>query len=340
MVRSMMRLFKTSPRRQAVEISAAVRESTRLRYGGPWFSAASALPLTGLLRSGRWATLVAAALRRPWRLVALVLLLLRTRSEHVFLSESVAGQCLRAYLSRRSLGVIPRNRLCRGVLLLPRDHSDYVRGHRRQALRTNLRRAAAAGITCDVMKDRSRALDELLERFRRRGASQRDLDGLTAMVALPEMTLMVAQDKSGCPLAHAGVVIDDTVCLIWRAMASSHEARWALHDYLVRTLIARGVRYLLCEGGGPFGALGFSTNIQHYQHLLGYELRHLIPAKPHSMRRRPRLLGALAVTAVTAATLIMPPAAASAGVIHTRSWTQFSACTSAQETSFITSGSA
>jgi hypothetical protein len=98
-----------------------------------------------------------------------------------------------------------------------------------------------------------------------------------ALFARPEVTLLVARDEPGRPLAVAAAVIDDAVCLIEVALASSHEARWALHDYLVRILIARDVRYLLAEGNGPFGALGFAADLHHYQHLLGYQLRHLVP---------------------------------------------------------------
>jgi hypothetical protein len=163
-----------------------------------------------------------------------------------------------------------------------------LRGRHRQALRTNLHRAAAAGIRCEIITDQSRALDELLEMFCSRGMRDGDTDGWRALLARPEITLMVARDKDERPLAHVGAIIDDTVCLIYFALAISHEARWMLHDYLVRTLIARRVRYLLAEGGGPFGALGFTANVQHYQHLLGYELRHLIPsADPPPVGSRP-----------------------------------------------------
>jgi len=46
------------------------------------------------------------------------------------------------------------------------------------------------------------------------------------------------------------------------------------------------------SGGGPFGALGFAASVQHYQRLLGYELRHVItsPAPPIMRRRRHLLL--------------------------------------------------
>jgi len=98
-----------------------------------------------------------------------------------------------------------------------------------------------------------------------------------AVLAAPETTLVVARDRLGHPLAFIAAVIDDAVCLIRLGSARSHDARWALHDYLVQLLISRGVSYLLAEGGGPFGALGFSSGVHHFQHLLGYELLHLKP---------------------------------------------------------------
>jgi hypothetical protein len=246
------------------------------------------LPLEGgLLRPHRLAALFAVALVRPRRVVALIVLLFRTRSEQVVLSTSSTGQALSAYFNQRSFGVFPQNRLCRGLLVLPERHSDYLRGRRRQALRTNLRRAEGAGIRCDTVSDPRRAFAEITEivKHRRMPLTAAELPILAsweAMLERPEMTLVVARDRSGRPLALAGAVIDDSVCLIRLAVASSHDARWALHDHLVRILIARGVKYLLGDGGGPFGALGLDANMHHYQHLLGYELRHL---KPRTRRR-------------------------------------------------------
>jgi hypothetical protein len=205
----------------------------------------------------------------------------------VVLSTSLTGQVLTSYFDQRSLGVFPKNRLCRGVLTLPGDHSDYVRGRRRQALRTNLRRAKLAGIRCEAISDPRRAFDELATVLKGREtvltlAELPMVADWQALLARPEMTLMVARDQFGHPLAFAGAAIDDEVCLIRMAVASNHDARWALHDHLVRILIERGVRYLLGEGDGPLGALGFGANVHHYQHLLGYELRHL---RPRTTRR-------------------------------------------------------
>jgi hypothetical protein len=266
----------------------------RLRYGGRWFSAASALPLDGLSRPRRLLSLFASGALRPWRVAALIIVLLRTKTEYVLLTESSAGRALRSHFTERSFGLFPRNRFCRGVLPIPQRHSDYLRGRQRQALRTNLRAATAAGVRCEELSDRSLLPGEISQVLRGKGRSVTDPE-LRVLASTwralftegPEMTVMVARDERGTALAIMGAVIDDMVCLIRVAVASSHHARWALHNHLVRILIDRGVRYLLADGGGPFGALGFGTNVHHYQHLLGYELRH-IAARPFGMATDPK----------------------------------------------------
>ena len=264
-------------------VTSERRSDGRIRYGGPWVSAASALPIKEfLVRPGPFARLMAAAVRRPKGFAALILLLLRTPRVHVVFSGSPAGQALDEYFNQRSLGILPRTRFCRGTLLLPQDHADYLRGRHRQALRTNLTRAASAGIHCEVVSDPRLAIDDFSRVIRRPGASlteaelQAWLSDVRGAVERSEVTIAVARDEHGRPLATATAVVDDMVCVIKHAVATSHEARWALHDHIVRMLIARRVRYLLVEGGGPFGALGFTPNVRHFQHLLGYELRHVI----------------------------------------------------------------
>jgi hypothetical protein len=285
-------------------------------YGGPWFSAASGLPLGETVTRPRpLARLIVAAARRPQRLIALIALLLRTPREYVTLSGTSAGQALDRYFNQRRFG-IPKNRLCRGVLLLPEDHADYLRGRRRHALRTNLRRAATAGIRCEGLSDPRRASDEVSVVLRRQWDRlpepelRRWMSHFRALVARPEMTVMVARDQDGGASAVLAATIDDSVCAIGFAMATCHEARWALHDHLVRILIARRVRYLLTADEGLFGALGYPTNVQHYQRLLGYEVRHLIPARSRTATRRRRLVAWAVVIAATAS-IIVPRAAAS-----------------------------
>jgi hypothetical protein len=270
-------------------VASGTKAPKHFEYGGPRFLAASALPLEGgLTQPQSLAALLKAVLLRPGRALALVVVVLRTPSEEVCLSTSVSGRALSAYLDSRSLGVLPNNRLCRGVLILPERHADYLRGRHRQALRTNLRRAESDGIRCQAISDPVDAFHEITEiaQHRRTHVMRTEptleerlvVANWRAILSRPEITLLVARDRLGSPLAITAVVIDDALCLIRVAVARSHEARWALHDHLVRILIARDVRYLVAEGGGPFGALGVEPNVHHYQRLLGYELRHLRPS--------------------------------------------------------------
>jgi hypothetical protein len=302
------------PRSQDGELTTTEKDpDSRTRYGGAWVSAASALPLT----KSR-VHIMTTAIRRPRHLAALAALLLRTPRAYVVLSGSSAGQALEEYFNQRSLGVMPITRFCRGVLLLPRDHADYLRGRRRQALRTNLHRAADAGIRCEIVSDASRAFDDISEVWRRQWSSVPEaefelrLNELREAVSRSEVTLAVARDAGGRPLAMAAALIDETVCLIKHAVATSHDARWALHDYIVRMLIARRVRYLLADGGGTFGVLGFTSNLQHYQHLLGYELRHVIPVGQRRMSWRRRLVASVVLTAASLA-VVVPRADAQTG---------------------------
>ena len=300
------------------EITAAKREADdRIRYGGPWVSAASALPLTADgIRPEPVARVVAAGVRRPHRLAALIALLLRTPTERVFLSGTTTGQILRDYFNQRAMVIVPRKRFFRGVLLLPEDHAVYMGGRNRKALRRNLRRAWAGGIRCEVVSDRRRALEDVSQVLRNHPRSSIDpgfhtvVDRVRATAQRPGTTVTVARDEAGRPVAILTCVIDDRVCLITSAVATSRDPRWALHEYLVRLLITRRVRYLLGDGEGPFGALGYPAAVQHYQHLLGYELRHVIPA--HTFRVstfRRRLVASLALAVATVA-VVAPRAAA------------------------------
>lgn len=249
-------------------------------------------------------TLVVAGIRRPQRAIALLVLLASTPWERPELSTSAQGQTLRHYFRRCCLGFVPLNALCRGVLILPSQHADYLRGRRRQAVRTNLRRASQAGMTCEAVGDRVEAATYLLELEDGRGIRipLGHTDRWQATVAAPETSLFVARDGGGRVVAVAGVVIDNAICLLRCALANDHDARWALHDHLVRTLIDRRVRYLVADGGGAFGALGSAAGVQHHQHLLGYELRHIRPRcapTPHGRR------GAVPSAVMLAATIAL-----------------------------------
>lgn len=260
----------------------AARDSGQWRYGGEPFAEASKLPLQGGLgHPRRLAAFLSAALGHPRRAGALMALIANTKSEQLTLSASASGRALREYFAATYLGVIPQNRLCRGVLLIPACYSDYIRGRRRQALRTNLRRAERAGIRCESVDEPGSFMAATRQVMESRQTAPTDVERAhlehdwAALVARPEMTLLAARDADGHPQAVLAAIVDDHVGLIQIAVACGHDARWALHDHLLRALCTRGTQFLMVEGGGPFGALGFPRDVHHFQHLLGYELRHV-----------------------------------------------------------------
>jgi len=282
--------FHLRPRKRVVTKTSrsprARGSDPRPCYGGSWFRTASALPLDGGFSSPRrlWELLLVAA-AHPWRPLALILVLLRTPTIDLSLSDSAAGQLLCAYFNERTLGVFPKNMLCRGIAILPPSPQDYLHGRHRQTVRTNVRRAKAAGIKCKPIGSPSDFLAAALDvvHSRQDPEAAADLTTLAAglmphwqiRVAHPETTLLVAYDSAGEALAVAAVMIDDDVCVVRLAVASSHDARWALHHHLVLALIDRGVRLLMSDGGGSFGALGFTRQVQYFQRLHGYGVYHV-----------------------------------------------------------------
>lgn len=262
------------------------------RYGGSWFHAASALPIDGGFSSlGRFLRLLLATVTHPWRPIAIILVLLRTPTLHFGLSEAPSGRLLRDYFNERRLGVLPKKRLCRGVLILPRVPADYVGGRRRQAVRTNVRRAQTAGIRCASVASPADFVRAALHVVHERqdpvaahdpATLSRDMVPHWQLIMRgSEATLLAAHDSAGRPLAVAAVLMDDQVAVLRLAMASSHEARWALHHHLVLALIACGVTYLVADGGGAFGALGLTAEVQYYQRLQGYAVYHI--GRPRAM---------------------------------------------------------
>ena len=243
-----MRRSTTALRYQDGEITAAKSEpDRRIRYGGAWVSVASALPLAAnAIRPRPVARLVAASVRRPQRLAVLIALLLRTPTERVVLSETTTGQVLNEYFRQRAMWVVPRKRFFRGTLLLPEDHEIYLGGRHRKTLRRNLRRAAVGGISCEVVTDRLRALEDISDVLCHHPRSftgpgfQAVVDRVRRTAQRPESTVVVARDGDGRPVAILTCIIDDMVCLITSAVATRREPRWALHDHLVRLLIVLG----------------------------------------------------------------------------------------------------
>jgi hypothetical protein len=251
-------------------------------YGDSLFSAASALPLTGGLGSARrLGRLLTAALRRPSRLWALLVILVRTPRVDLALTDGVEGRYLRRYFGQRFAGVFPQRRYFQGVLTLPKSTDAYGRGNARRALRNNLRRAQRAGISCGPLDSAAETLAAMRQIVRARQASITAADhaGLAhvwpGVLSQPGVSLFGARDATGMVIAVVAAVIDAEAALLLTAVASDHAARWALHHHLAELLITRHVTYVLAASEGSFGAMTLPAEVQYYQRLLGYELRHV-----------------------------------------------------------------
>ena len=165
--------------------------------------------------------------------------LCRVPRAQVRLSERPAGRMIAEHLSLRRWGV-PRFRLAQGVLHLPADFPAYLRGRRRQALRTNVRRARQEGIRCERVtvanwkwpsSDRELRQSAPTEHWR-------------------------ATDRHGILVGEAWVTVDDE-CALLHAMACSQTAtytRWAVSSLfrsprMTRSPPRRSCRTLDCSSG-------------------------------------------------------------------------------------------
>jgi hypothetical protein len=184
----------------------------------------------------------------------------------VSLSPSALGDRMEAKYGGHRRGVPCR--VAVSVLTLPASSADYLRGRSRQAVRTNSRRAAAAGVTCRRMGRveaevritavlRARGEDDLVGPVRADLASglvqgwvARDAEDTTEVVALTSTDGAFAR-------------LDLMLCAPGREAGPS---RYLLSAHLVGELAARGVRHLAVDT-----ALFLEPGLRHFQRLLGFE---------------------------------------------------------------------
>jgi hypothetical protein len=263
------------------------------RYGDKAFAEAATLPLKGgLADPRRLIRLLWEAVRHPRTIAAFVQVVLRRPpSLRVSLSGSAPGRELVHYFDARSLRFFRRNHLFQAVLTLPDTYAEYLRGHHRQAVRTNLRRASEEGIHCRELGSRAETLaawrEVMVARIANAGVGEGVERALWQLIQRPEITNFASYDAGGDCVAAGAVVIDSEVALIRSAVAASHHARWCLHAHIVRRLCDGRVRYLLVDfDDGSFGALAYPPNIRYFQRLLGYELAHVTANRRANGRHR------------------------------------------------------
>ncbi|HEV7212364.1 MAG TPA: hypothetical protein VGN47_11715 [Blastococcus sp.] len=165
-------------------------------------------------------------------------------------SQAPAGEELRAWFNPAR--VLPVDRAPVAVLPLPATYADYLRGRPRQALRTNLTRAAAAGLTCAAAES-----PEELWRSARFIADRRGqrLDDVVLRRPRPGLVrrFAVAYDPAGDPVGLTETVVDGAwaglaVLVSTPAHAEAQLIRYVLHAHNASTLIADGVSMLVVGG--------------------------------------------------------------------------------------------
>jgi hypothetical protein len=231
--------------------------AAELQYGGLCFVEASAF---ARLAMRRWET--GQRLRaRHWLPGARAFLSIARDLPQltVSLTDSPSGDAIGSYLRTRSFGIRWRL-LARGVLTLPPVPEDYLRGRHRQAVRTNITRAAREGVRCVPVHtelDKQAAAQRLAE------------EGWVEAhrVLMSDTDLMVALDRNDQHVGYAQVTVDHTWAMLNTLYAHQYPARYALHTAVVLKLAAARVRYLFTLGEN---ALLLPNGLQYLQRILGY----------------------------------------------------------------------
>jgi hypothetical protein len=182
------------------------KTAAQLAYASPGFQALSeAVQDLDEHRDGRrWGKLVGTAVRRRRELWAGVELLRSLPSLEVRLTDELAGRAIRERLDA------PSRRLARASLRLPDDLAEYLRGRPKQAVRTNLRHASEAGITCRRLFGAEAQAGGMAAFVAAGGWGEEEWRRLAAKLGVTggEQDLHLAEDEHGGPVALAAVDAD------------------------------------------------------------------------------------------------------------------------------------
>jgi hypothetical protein len=198
-----------------------------------------------------WARLQAGSLTLAWYRRRLPTTKLR-------LTESPAGRMIKAHFAIREQGAW-RYRDAQGVLPLPADFSEYMRGRRRQAVRTNVGHARKTGLTVVSV-----AIDNWAP----------GLDDTRAgHIAPGPVERWMVFDATGQAVADSILSVDDKVALLHGlvTIAANTNARGLLHAAIVERLCG-SCDFLITNSDDAYF---MGAGNQHFQRLLGYEISRL-----------------------------------------------------------------
>lgn len=195
--------------------------------------------------------------------VAVVRNLPRTTLE---LTTTGAGVDLRSHLAERRCG-IPTGRVV-SVLALPQNGAAYLKGKKKQALRTNSTKATADGVGCHHISNvelRAYATQLLAQR-----SSIADLEMLLAEPDGAGFENWVALDSNGDVVAIARLQVDQTVAWLKYFVAVTDTpqslARYKLSAEVFIDLADRGVQHVIVGS-----AVFLTPGLSYFQRRLGFE---------------------------------------------------------------------
>jgi len=181
-------------------------------------------------------------------------------------TTSRSGEMIREHFAIRHEGR-HRYRGAQGVLTLPVEFPEYLRGRHRQAVRTNVGHAKQAGFTVS-----SFALDSWMP-----GAD----DSRLPYISPGPVERWLVLDAEGQIVADSIVSIDEQVALLHGLVSSASNARWLLHTAIVERLC--GCCEVLVTNSDDAYLMGPGN--QHFQRLLGYRVSRLrIAPRAHAPR--------------------------------------------------------
>jgi hypothetical protein len=197
---------------------------------------------------------------------------LRLPAVTISLTRTARGRLIAEHFAIREHGR-PRYRHAQGVLPLPDEFSDYLRGRHRQALRTNLAHARRAGLTVRVVTDPH--------------WTPGSIDSRAPHLSPGPVEHWTALDRDGRPVGNAIVSVDDRVALLHGLVAGERYARWLLHAAIVERLCGR-CELLLTNSDAVYR---IAPGARHFQQLLGYRIATLrvVVRRRRRRRRRTRL---------------------------------------------------
>ncbi|HWW68183.1 MAG TPA: hypothetical protein VNY83_09400 [Solirubrobacterales bacterium] len=181
---------------------------------------------------------------------------LRLPSIRVRLTASPAGRMIGEHFAIRERGRW-RFRRAQGVLPLPAEFSQYLRGRHRQAVRTNVAHARNAdlAITSSTIDNWAPGPD----------------DSRAGHIAPGPIERWMVLDPDGGVVADSILSVDENVALLHGLVSSVTYARWLLHTAIVERLC--GCCSVLLTSSDD--AYLMSTGNQHFQRLLGYRIARL-----------------------------------------------------------------